>query len=268
MIGKLIRVARHPLGWIRWKYETSGRKHLCYICGRTLRRFRPYGNGSQSVSAFTRELQVIGSDVENFSCPLCGCHDRERHLVMYFDRLSLWGKVKGGDVLRFAPERHFSARIERQRPTTYIKADLFPSSPDIQQIDATRIPFGDEHFDVIICNHVLEHIPDDRKVLSELFRVLRPGGFAVLQTPYSSLLENSFCDSSVNSDELRARFYGQEDHVRVYGRDLFRRIQEAGFELCVRRHADVLSDIEPSFYGVNARENLILGTKGLQEGLP
>ncbi len=268
MIGKLIRIARHLLGRIRWKYETSGSKHLCYICNRTPRHFHPYRNGLQSVSPFVRELQIVGSDVENFSCPLCGCHDRERHLVMYFDRLSLWGKVKGGDVLHFAPERHFSTRIEHQRPATYIKADLSPSSSDIQEIDATRIPFGDEHFDVIICNHVLEHIPDDKKALSELFRVLRPGGFAVLQTPHSSLLENSFCDSSLNSDELKTRFYGQEDHVRVYGRDLFHRIRQAGFELCVKRHADILSDIEPSFYGVNARENLILATKGVSEGLP
>ena len=147
-------------------------------------------------------------------------------------------------------------------------ADLNPRTVDVRAIDVCRVPFADNTFDVIICNHVLEHVPDDQKALSELFRVLKPTGFAVLQTPYSSLLENSFCDPGINTDQLRNRFYGQEDHVRYYGRDLFRKMQEAGFCLQLTRHNDVLSDIDPLFYGVNPREDLILAEKASKDDPP
>ena len=172
---------------------------------------------------------------------------------MYFDRLGLWPKIQDGNVLHFAPENHLLTRIAEQHPQTYIKADLTPSSSDIQPIDVTEIPFDDDSFDMIICNHVLEHVPNDTKALSELFRVLKPGGCAVLQTPYSGVLQNSFCDPAVNTNELRNRLYGQEDHVRVYGRDLFLMIEQAGFELHVKTHLNVLSDIDTALYGVNSK---------------
>ena len=249
------------LRWLNLKYYALGTNHRCYVCGQSFRRFRPFRKGWKSVSPFLLELQTIGSDVENFACPLCGCHDRERHLLMFFDRLGLWSKIADSNVLHFAPERHLATRIRQHHPATYIKADLTPSSPDVQPVDVTRIPFEDDWFEMIICNHVLEHVPDDAKALAELFRVLKPGGCAVLQTPYSSLLQNSFCDPGIDTDELRNRLYGQEDHVRVYGRDLFTKIEQAGFDLQVKTHADVLADIATSYYGVNPREDLILVAK-------
>lgn len=253
----------NTLRWMRRKYNASGNRHCCYICAQPVRRFRPFRNGWNGVSPFIRELTLIGSDVENFSCPHCSCQDRERHLFMYFDQLGLWDKMTGGKILHFAPERHLMTRIAQQQPHTYIKADLYPSSPDIERVDVTKIPFDDDSFDVIICNHVLEHVPEDMRALDELFRILRPGGFAVLQTPYSDLLENSFCDPSINTDELRNRFFGQQDHVRVYGRDLFQRIRQAGFQLQVRTHGDILPNFDSSLYGVNQREDLILAAKGV-----
>lgn len=261
MIKKLIRMAKQVLRWIRRMYNKSGKKHLCYICGQSFRQFLPYRSGEKGVCPFALEMQMIGSDDKNFACPCCGCHDRERHLVMYFDRLDLWAKIRDGDVLHFAPECHLPTRITQHHPASYVKADLTPSSPEVQPIDITQIPFDDNSFDLIICNHVLEHVPDDRRALSELFRVLRPGGWEILQTPYSDLLQNSFCDTALNTDELRRRFYGQEDHVRVYGRDLFQRIEEAGFEVHIKTHVHILTDIDASFWGVNPKENLILVTK-------
>jgi SAM-dependent methyltransferase len=169
--------------------------------------------------------------------------------------------IQGASVLHFAPETHISRRITEQQPSTYIKADLSPSSSEIQAIDVTRLPFAQNSFDMVICNHVLEHVPDDRKALAELFRVLNPNGYAILQTPYSVLLQNSFCDPSINTDKLRNRLYGQEDHVRIYGRDLFLKIEEAGFELQIKTHSDFLSDIDPSFYGVNPQEDFIFVKK-------
>ncbi len=263
----LMQIGKQPFRWIRRKYESLGTHH-CYVCKKTLRRFRPYQDGQKSFSPFILELQCIGSDVENFSCPFCGCHDRERHLFMYFDRLELWHRIEKSKVLHFAPEAHLSRRISELNPVSYVKADLFPSSSEIQRIDITQIPFDDNTFDMVICNHVLEHVPDDTRALMEISRILRPGGLAILQTPYSNLLQNSFFDPAVCTDELRTRFYGQKDHVRIYGRDLFSKIEQAGFALKITAHHDLLSDIDDSAYGVNPDENLILVMKHLQTIYP
>jgi ubiquinone/menaquinone biosynthesis C-methylase UbiE len=130
----------------------------------------------------------------------------------------------------------------------------------------TKIQYPDSHFDIVICNHVLEHVPDDRRALSELFRVLKPGGLAILQTPYSSVLTNSFSDPAIDTNELRYVCYGQEDHVRIYGRDFFARIEEAGFQMRLRTHEECLSDLDASYFGVNPMEDLILAAKPAPHG--
>jgi SAM-dependent methyltransferase len=150
---------------------------------------------------------------------------------MYFDKLKLWNHIGGAAVLHIAPELHLAEKIQELRPRQYVKGDLVPNAPDIETLDVTAIRYADESFDFLICNHVLEHVPDDRKALSEFYRVLKPGARAVLQTPFSRLLTYSFCDPAINTDALRTRFYFQEDHVRLYGRDLFSRIEEAGLKV-------------------------------------
>lgn len=272
IIQKIFRVARHPISFIKsrinsfrklvgFKLNAIGNTHCCYICGHTFNHFYPFRDGWKSKSPFVIELKGIGSDVINFRCPFCGSHDRERHLFMYFDKLDLWSYFKDGCVLHFAPEDHLAKKIEHHRPMTYVKADISPAGPDVHSIDVTNIGFPDSHFDFIICNHVLEHIPNDKHALSELFRVLKSGGYAVLQTPYSSVLAKSFCDPAIDTDNLRKHYYGQEDHVRYYGRELFQKIEKAGFSLRLTRHQDVLSELDHFYYGVNPKEDLILVTK-------
>jgi len=189
---------------------------------------------------------------------------------MYLDRLELWDSIRNASVLHFAPEEHIKDRIEKYNPGVYVKGDLYPPSPEIQRIDITAIPYPDDSFDAIICCHVLEHIPDDDKALAELFRVLKPGGWAVLQTPYFRILQNTFSDPAISTDELRTLYYGQNDHVRIYGRDLFAKMEQAGFTLQIRSHAEVLSDIDAAYYGADPTEELMLVTKtagkaGLQD---
>lgn len=208
-----------------------------------------------------RLLKVIGSDTDNFSCPRCLSHDRERHLLLYLQRLDLLGKMKDATILHFAPERHLSRIIAGIEPARYIRADLFPNEPGIQRIDMMHIPYDSNTFDFVIANHVLEHVPNDLQCLSELERVLKPGGMAVLQTPYSSILTGTLCDSGINSDELRLQCYGQEDHVRLFGADIFDRISGVGFKSCVVSHSDVLPDIAAATYGVNQAEPFFLFEK-------
>lgn len=180
---------------------------------------------------------------------------------MFFDRLELWTLVPQAAILHFAPERNLKQAILDLKPREYVQADLYPTANDVQRIDITEIDLPDERFDLIICNHVLEHVQDDAKAMSELCRVLGKGRPAVLQTPYSRTLANSFSDPKINSDQLRSKFYGQEDHVRVYGCDLFAKLEAAGFHLELKRNSDFFSSEESIYHGVNPSEDLILVSK-------
>nr|HPO38377.1 methyltransferase domain-containing protein [Kiritimatiellia bacterium] len=172
--------------------------------------------------------------------------------------LGIWEKLAGAAILHLAPEKHLAGRIEACRPARYVKGDLFPSREGVERVDVTQIPYAAASFDWVICNHVLEHVPDDVQALRELWRVLRPGGHAILQTPFASGLEKSLEDPEIADDEKRIEFYGQEDHVRLYGRDLFDRIRGAGFQLTLMKHAECLPAMDARRYGVNPDEPLFL----------
>jgi len=217
-----------------------------------------YRGGTRGVQPLSRVLHNIGSDVENFSCPRCGAHDRERHLLLYFRATHLLDEIKDKSVLHFAPERRLAAIVQAAAPATYVKADLFPASPDVKRVDIAAMPFNDQTFDFVIANHVLEHVADDAKVLSEIHRVLRIGGYAVLQTPYSPRLTRTWQDAGIDTDDARLVAFGQEDHVRIFGRDIFERFVAAGFQSLVGEHDDLLSDTDPRRLGVNAREPFFL----------
>src|SRR5690242_20248774 len=232
-------------------------RKLCYACNKRVGRFLPYRRGWKDVPPLMKALDVIGSDVENFACPRCGAHDRERHLMMYFDHADLWPKLEGANVLHFAPERVLAARIFKAKPATYIKADLFPAAAGVTREDITKLSFGNCTFDLVIANHVLEHVKDDHAAMEEIFRVLRPGGLAVLQTPYSDKLTNTLEDESICDDEGRLQMFGQEDHVRLYGKDLFSRLESVGFIPKVLEHDAVLKNFGEGVYGVNRREPFI-----------
>jgi len=206
-------------------------------------------------------LNGVGSDADNFSCPACGAHDRERHLFLYLERLGLMATLKKASVLHFAPEQRLAKIIEGVPPARYVKADLFPTDPTIEKIDMLDMPYAAESFDVIIANHVLEHVADDLKALSELRRVLKRGGTAILQTPFSAKLKSTFEDPGIDDDFSRLQAYGQADHVRLYGLDIFERIASAGFEADIRTHKHTLGDIDTIRYGVNPREPFFLFRK-------
>lgn len=239
----------------------SLKRKYCCICKSAVWRFRPYMGGSKNTSSIGPVLDFVGSDIDNFSCPSCGAHDRERHLYLYLERLGLLKKLNGAKVLHFAPERHLSKIIVNMGPSRYVKADLFPADPSIEKIDMLDIPYDAESFDVILANHVLEHVADDHKALSELNRVLKRGGAAILQTPYSARLRTTFADAGIDDDYARRQIYGEDNHVRLYGADIFARFAAAGMRPDIRSHADLLPDVDSARYGVNPKEPLFLFSK-------
>ena len=133
-------------------------------------------------------------------------------------------------VLHFAPEQEFYKRFKKQGNLDYTTTDLFSPLADVKA-DICNLPFEDNQYDIILCNHVLEHIPDDTKAMQELYRVLKPGGMGIFQIPQDLSREVTFADDSITDEKERAKIFGQYDHVRVYGRDYFDKLRSIGFQV-------------------------------------
>jgi ubiquinone/menaquinone biosynthesis C-methylase UbiE len=142
----------------------------------------------------------------------------------------------------------------------YVSGDLNPLVAD-RKIDITDISFENDYFDFIICNHVLEHIQDDRKAMNELFRVLKPSGEAVLQVPISKYNKKTFEDVTIIDPEGREKYFGQKDHVRIYGKDYKERLESVGFKVELYDIKNELNIKNIRKYGFNKDEILYISKK-------
>jgi SAM-dependent methyltransferase len=203
-------------------------------------------------------LSMVGSDPDHFECPRCGSHDRERHLLMYLEASGLLAELRGKSVLHFAPEKRLASRILAAQPQLYVRCDLYPQGREIVRVDMLAMEYEAASFDVLIANHVLEHVADDMQALMEIRRVLKVGGYAILQTPYSRKLHKTWEDAGIADDDARLQAYGQADHVRLYGRDIFDRFTSAGLVPRVQEHAKLLADVDVIRFGVNPNEPFML----------
>jgi SAM-dependent methyltransferase len=163
-------------------------------------------------------------------------------------------------VLHIAPERNLQRILSRCTGLEYITADI--SSPLAAiKLDVTSIGYPDNEFDVIMCNHVLEHVADDAAAMSELMRVLKPGGWAILQVPIALAQESTDEDPTVvDPDEREARF-GQYDHVRLYGRDYVARLERAGFSVEQFRAIEQFGEAQVHRNGLQPEETLFVCSK-------
>lgn len=151
--------------------------------------------------------------------------------------------------------------IHSATPSVYVKADLYPDGLDIRRVDILNMPFDDGSFDFVIANHVMEHVADDIRALSEIHRVLQPGGHAILQTPFSPKLISTWQDPGIDTNDARLVAFGQEDHVRLYGRDIFDRFESVGFQSLASPHRSILPDLDVDRFGVNVEEPFFLFRK-------
>jgi SAM-dependent methyltransferase len=201
-----------------WRRLARGEGVECPCCGGRFRRFVPYGVRPRRPEA---------------QCPGCGAVERHRLLWLFLrERTDLL--VRPQRLLHVAPEEVFAVRLRALPSLRYLSADL--ASPlAMLRADVQRLPHPDACFDAILCHHVLEHVPDDRAAMSELRRVLRPGGWAILQSPIDKDLPATLEDAGVTDPRERERLFGQSDHLRQYGRDYEARLREAGFEVRAER---------------------------------
>jgi len=237
----------------------------CCICERNVLRFVPYRGGSRFMPPFARALSVVGSDVDHFECPHCGASDRDRHLALYLRAAGLTSRITGARILHFAPEKHVAELITAHRPSLYIQADKFPIRAGIVELDLTQIAADDQSFDLVIANHVLEHVDNVQRSLVEIYRVLAHGGFAILQTPFAPTLTRTFEDPGIQSKIARLHAYGQEDHVRMYGRDIDAVFTSQGLVSRMKTHQALLPEIDAVRYGVNPIEPFLLFQKPIRE---
>ena len=176
----------------------------------------------------------------NAICPGCGSHERHRALWLYLTERTPLGHAPMS-LLHFAPEYALRGRMEAVPGLRYVTADLDPSGVDVQ-LDITAMPFDEGAFDAILCSHVLEHVPDDRAAMSELQRVLRPDGWALVLVPLDLARESTYEDFSVTAPEDRVREFGQDDHVRMYAADIVQRLEGAGFNVETDRFVEDLGE--------------------------
>lgn len=227
MIKQLIPSKLHvPLKSLAYRILYAGSNVHCKLCDSTFRRFIPYGLDFPIL----QKLNVVGGGRRpHAACPGCGSTDRERLVWLYLlHELNI--KSKSWRVLHIAPEKSLHARLSKFDKLEILTADISGKNVMLK-VDITAISLDDSQFDLIICNHVLEHIIDDRKAMQELYRVLKPGGFAVLQVPISMSLKDTYEDSSVTSELEREKIFGQNDHVRIYGSDYADRLRSVGFHV-------------------------------------
>ncbi|WP_299396183.1 class I SAM-dependent methyltransferase [uncultured Gelidibacter sp.] len=203
----------------------KGDKFTDPIDGKSFKTFLPYGYGTQR---------------NNVLSPSTLSLERHRLLWLYLksDTDFFTAPKK---VLHFAPEQAFYKRFRAMKHLDYVTTDLNSPLADVKA-DICNLPFKDNEFDVILCNHVLEHIPDDTKAMQELYRIMKPGGYGIFQIPQDLNRAETFEDDTITDQKERAAIFGQYDHVRIYGRDYFDKLRSIGFTVEEVDYTATLSD--------------------------
>ncbi len=208
---RLSLVVRPILAW--W---LKGTTYTDPIDGKSFRMFLPYGYGTQRNNVLSPSTLSL-----------------ERHRLLWLflkNKTNFFASIDKIHLLHFAPEQAFYQMFKQQKNLVYTTTDLLSPLADVKA-DICNLPFEDNSYDVIFCNHVLEHIPNDTKAMRELYRVMKPGGWGVFQIPQDLNREKTFTDDSITDPKVRAKIFGQYDHVRVYGRDYFNQLRSVGFEV-------------------------------------
>ena len=216
----------------------------CNVCGSEFRKFLPYGRSGR----------------DNALCPNCLSLERHRLMYLYLQRKTDFFKADL-KLLHVAPEYCFIDRFEKMKNLDYITADIESPLAKVK-MDIHRIPFEANTFDVAFCNHVMEHVDDDIKAMSELHRVLKPGGWAIIQSPQDWSKATTYEDPAITDPKEREKHFWQDDHLRLFGRDYGRRLEKGGFKVTEDRFVmDELTPEEVKRYALPANEVIYLCRK-------
>jgi len=188
-----------------------------------------------------------GHIYKNSTCPDCFSQPRHRSFFLYLK--SVIPKNKKLKVLHFAPEDFLTKLFKSYKLIDYLSVDLDPKKA-MQSEDITRLSFPDASYDIIFCSHVLEHVEDDKKALAELYRVLKPGGFAIIDVPIDYGREKTYEDALIKSPVERTKAFWRWDHVRLYAKDFPDRLRAAGFEVKADKFISSLKKGKIKYFGL------------------
>jgi SAM-dependent methyltransferase len=227
-----------------------GLRYHCPFCHLRFRRLEQRGRDLPVYA----ELGVVGGGLREAECPWCRSNDRERLLYLFLARYTdLFTERQR--ILHVAPEARLRRAIERARPDVYETTDLRMPGVDFH-CDLTSIPRQDASYDAVLCSHVLEHVPDDRAAIRELRRVLAPDGFAVLQVPIATRLDETR-EAPELPPEQRAERHGDPTHLRLYAEaDYVARLEQAGFAVEAKDARTLLGDRAVSRYALEPAEKV------------
>lgn len=223
----------------------KGNAVACPVCNKKFSKFLSYGS------------EVAHR--ENVLCPNCLSLERHRLLWIYLQEHTGFFKDEL-KVLHMAPEQCFYGRFKKLKNLDYLCGDLYSPLADIK-FDLHDIPLEDNLFDVVLCNHVLEHVADDHQCMKELYRVMKPGGFAILQVPIDYSREHTYEDPSITSPEEREKHFWQKDHLRLYGRDYPQKLEAAGFKVKEVKLATEMSEAQARHFRIQRSEIIYRGEK-------
>jgi SAM-dependent methyltransferase len=213
------------------EFALRGNKFTDPIDGKSFKTFLPYGYGKQRPNVLSPSTLSL---------------ERHRLLWLYLKNETNFFS-ENLKALHFAPEQCFLKRFRKLKNLDYTTTDLLSPIADVKA-DICDLPFEDNSYDVMLCNHVLEHIPDDTKAMQELYRVMKPGGYGIFQIPQDLNRKSTFEDNSITDKAERAKLFGQYDHVRVYGHDYFDKLRSIGFKVEEVDYTTQLKDAEVDKY--------------------
>jgi len=213
-----------------------GHNYYCPICEKHFRNF----------------IAFSSSQHKFIICPRDGSRKRQRLIWLFMKKYTELFK-KSLKLLYVAPVYCFDTRFKKMKHIDYYSIDLF-SSFAMYKMDLTKLKFKSKSFDAVICNHVLEHIEDDRLAIKEIYRVLKSGGWALLTVPIDIGLEKTLEDKNIHTAQERLLYYGQKDHLRLYGKDFRERLATAGFDVSQINFSEKLNNQTISHCGLNEEE--------------
>lgn len=231
---------------------------FCNVCENRVEEFLPSGEQSE---LFRKHRIIGGGRRENCKCPICGASDRIRWLYYVMKNILKIDTVSGR-ILHFAPEIPIRNFILNNDSIDYYSCDIKPHLA-MHMVDIQEMPFKDHIFDYVISNHVLEHIPDEEKAVSEVIRVLKDDGKWVFSFPICTDAK-TYEDASIQSPDDRLREFGQEDHVRLYGNDYKERFEKYGLKIRTYSPCEEFDKDTIRRYGFLEDDTIIIATKTLE----
>jgi len=203
----------------------------CIVCGSRVRKFLPAG---RHIPIY-EQLDVVGAGHRpDTLCPVCYSNDRAR-VTLWYLKQKIFSHATPLRMLHIAPEMCLKTVFDNDSNIEYVMGDInierYSTSSQVKRIDLNDIDMPSASIDVFVANDVIEHIPDDRRALREVRRIMAPGGSAIMTTPIALGLERTIEDPNITDNRERLARFGQEDHVRIYAQDYEARLRDAGFDV-------------------------------------